>query len=104
MTPDEALTPNEQVAEPAFSKSEPSTPVTDASIDNENAIDAELVGDDTADENDDTVGADVSIVTDVEAETTDVLPAASVCVAVIEYDPAAKTANVHDTDNEATEL
>jgi len=58
--PELAFTPNVHDAEPAFSKSEPSTPVTDASIDNENAIDAELVGDDTADENDDTVGRKVS--------------------------------------------
>ena len=84
LVPDEALTPNEHDAVPAFSKSLPANPDTAASIDNVNATDAELVGDDTADENDDTDGAVVSIVIDTPDDADDTLPAESVCVAVIE--------------------
>ena len=45
----------------------------------------------------------MSIVTDRPDEADDTLPAGSVCVAVIEYTPAANVVNVHDTDNDATE-
>lgn len=62
VVPDEALTPNVHDAVPALSKSLPASPDTAASIDNVNATDAELVGDNTAEENDDTDGAVVSIV------------------------------------------
>ena len=95
-TPEVAFAANVHDAEPAFSKSEPSTPVTDASIDSENATDAELVGDDTADENDDTVGADVSTVTDKAEDASEVLPATSRSVAVIDHTPADKPDRVHE--------
>ena len=96
VTPEVAFAANVHDAEPAFSKSAPSTPLTDASIDNENAIDAELVGDDTDDENDDTDGADVSIVTDKAEDATEVLPATSRSVAVIDHTPADKPDRVHE--------
>ena len=96
MTPDEALTPNEQVAVPAFSKSLPANPDTAASIDNVNATDAELVGDDTADENNDTDGAVVSIVTDSDVDVDDVFPAASRSVAAIDHVPSDKPIKLHE--------
>jgi len=96
LTPDEALTPNEQVAVPAFSKSLPANPDTAASIDNVNATDAELVGDDTADENDDTDGAVVSIVTNSDVDIDDVFPAASRSVAAIDHVPSDKPVKLHE--------
>ena len=96
MTPDEALTPNEQVAVPAFSKSLPANPDTAASIDNVNATDAELVGDDTTDENDDTDGAVVSIVTNSDVDVDDVFPAASRSVAAIDHVPSDMPVKLHE--------
>ncbi len=96
MTPDEALTPNEQVAEPALPKSDPSRPPTAVSIDNVNAIDAELVGDDTTDEKDETDGAVVSIVTDSDVDVDDVFPAASRSVAAIDHVPSDKPVKLHE--------
>jgi len=73
---------NEQlVAVPPFEKSPAATPVTDSENVSVYAMLAEFVGDETADVNDDTVGAvtsRVSVVVAVAADAGPVLPAVSV--------------------------
>ena len=71
-------------AEPAFEKSPAATPVTDSEKVNVNVNDEAFVGVDCAEANDDTEGFAVSMVTEMEEEAVDVLPAVSVWVADIE--------------------
>ena len=71
-------------AEPAFEKSPAATPVTDSENVNVYENELEFVGVLCADENDDTEGLVVSMVTEMEDDDVDVLPAVSVCVADIE--------------------
>ena len=71
-------------AEPAFEKSPAATPVTDSENVNVNETDEAFVGVDCAEANDDTEGFAVSMVTEMEEEAVDVLPAVSVCAADIE--------------------
>jgi hypothetical protein len=81
------------VAVPAFAKSPPAPPAkpeTAASNVSEYAIDDALLGEETAEVNDDTDGAVVSIVTVSPADATETFPAESVWVAVIVHVPSVK--------------
>ena len=81
--PDDALGVNVQTpAEPTFVKSPPVRPETAASKAKERSTvrEVEVAADDV---NEDTEGADVSIVISVDTETLDEFPATSVWMAVI---------------------
>jgi hypothetical protein len=83
-------TAKEQPADPAFAKSPSAKPETAASNVSEYAIDDALLGEETDEVNDDTDGAVVSIVTVVEADDDETLPAGSVCLAVTVQVPSVK--------------